>query len=85
MRLTATNLRMECPRCGRLGVVSIDRSIEDSIWFQVDWEPRAKARRGVHRPMKACRDTGLDIRDLLNPLFGCGYDSPQRHNEELDS
>ena len=60
---------VDCPRCGRLGEVTLDQS---NVCYRVTWTPRPLGKytaRGVDI------DEGLDADDLNDPTFGCGYDS----------
>lgn len=66
-RPIVTGLLKQCPGCGRTGEVF---GVEGHEGFFVVWE--GKARSG--RTEDADVDTNVRPDQLLDPVFGCGYD-----------
>jgi hypothetical protein len=56
-----------CPRCGRLGLVTIDPifSAPDRSRFTIVWAPKARLAESV--------DNNVHLEDLLDGAFGCGW------------
>lgn len=62
-----TGLVKVCPRCGRRGLVSLDRLSPAGDLFRIDWESDARGKGGA-------RELLVGLGDVLNPDFGCGHD-----------
>ena len=72
----ATGLWKQCPRCSRSGAIWVAErpGVQDELFIVWDGPARGPRHEGVGETDDRDIDTGLSFGNLLDPIFGCGYD-----------